>query len=71
MLLINCEINLVLNCSGKSIIASNTAVAKATTFTITDTKFYFPVVTLSTDNDATLLQQLKQGFKITINWSKY
>ena len=59
MSLINCEINLVLNCSAKCIIASNTAAAQATTFTITDTKFYFQVVTLSTDNDATLLQQLK------------
>ena len=59
MSLINCEINLVLNCSAKRVIASNTDVAQATTFTITDTKFYFPVVTLSTDSDATLLQQLK------------
>ena len=37
----------------------NTVAAQATTFTITDTKFYVPIATLSTDNDATLLQQLK------------
>ena len=59
MSLINCEINLVLNWSAKCIIPSNTVAAQATTFTITDTKFYVPVVTLSTDNDVTVLQQLK------------
>ena len=59
MSLINCEINLVLNWSAKCVIPSNTVAAQATTFTITDTKFYVPVATLSTDNDATLLQQLK------------
>ena len=37
---------------------------------ITDTKLYVPGVTLSTDN-AKLLQQLKSGFKRTINWNKY
>ena len=59
MSLINCEINLVLNWFAKCIKPSNTVAAQATTFTITDTKFYVPVVTLSTDNDVTVLQQLK------------
>ena len=40
-------------------------------FTITDTKLYVPVVTLSTQDNAKLLQQLKSGFKRTINWNKY
>ena len=40
---------------------------KATTFVITDTKLYVPVVTLSTQDNAKLLQQLKSGFKRTIN----
>ena len=44
---------------------------KATTFAIADTKLYFPVVTLSTQDNANLLQQLKSGFKRTINWNKY
>ena len=39
--------------------------------TITDTKLYVPVVTLSTQDNAKLLQQLKSGFKRTINWNKY
>ena len=40
-------------------------------FSITETKLYVPVVTLSTQGDAKLLQQLKSGFKATINWNKY
>ena len=35
------------------------------TIKITDTKFYFPVVTLSTENDKRLLEQLRTGFKRT------
>ena len=38
---------------------------------ITDTKLYVPVVTLSTQNNAKLLQQLKSGFKRTIYRNKY
>ena len=34
-------------------------------------KLYVPVVTLSTQDNATQLEQLKSGFKQTINWSKY
>ena len=40
-------------------------------FQITDTKLYVPVVTLSTENDKKLLEQLKSGFKRTIKWNKY
>ena len=32
---------------------------------------YVPVVTLSSEENAKLLEQLKSGFKITINWNKY
>ena len=41
---------------------------KTTTFPITETKLYFPVVTLSTQDNAKLL---KSGFKKTINWNIY
>ena len=41
------------------------------TFTITDTKRYIPVVTLSTQNNAKLLEQLKSGFKRASDWDKY
>ena len=40
-------------------------------FTITDTKLYFPDVTLSTQNNLKLLPKLKSGFERTINWNKY
>ena len=41
------------------------------TLTITDTKLYVPIVTLSTQDNAKLLSQLKSDFKTTINWNKY
>ena len=41
------------------------------TFTITETNRYAPVVTLSTQDNAKLLLQLKSGFKGTISWNKY
>ena len=41
------------------------------TFKVTDTKLYVPVVTLSTQDDNKLLEQLKTGFKKTIKWNKY
>ena len=37
---------------------------------ITGTKLYVRVVTLSKENDAKLLEQLKKGFKRTIKWNK-
>ena len=68
MPLINCEINLILTWSEDCVISSATG---ATKFKITDTKLYVPVATLSTHDNAKLLQQLKQGFKRTINCNKY
>ena len=68
MPLINCEINLILTWSGKCVLSNDT---KATTSAVTDTKLYAPVVTLSTQDNAKLLQPLKSGFKRTINWNKY
>ena len=44
---------------------------KKTRFTITDTKLYAPIVTLSTQDNAKPLQKLKSGFKRTIDWNKY
>ena len=40
-------------------------------FQITETKLYVPVVTVSNQNNAKLLSQLKSGFKRTISWNKY
>ena len=41
------------------------------TLTIIETNLYVPVVTLSTQDNAQLLPQLKSGFKRTISWNKY
>ena len=68
MSLINCEINLLLTWTEKCVLSNDT---KATTFSITNAKHYAPIVTLSTQDNAKLLQQLKSGFKRTINWNKY
>ena len=43
----------------------------AGTFAITDKKLYVPVVTLSTQENDKLIQQLKSDFKRTVNWKKY
>ena len=40
-------------------------------FQITDTRLYVPIVTLSTENNKKLLEQLKWGFKRTVKWNKY
>ena len=41
------------------------------TFQITNTKLYVQVVTLSTEDDNKLLEQLKSGLKRTLKWNKY
>ena len=86
MPLITCEINLILIWSENCVITckakidadpdAGTAVAavnntKNATFEIKDTKLYVPVVSLSTEDDNKLLEQLKTGFKRTIKWNKY
>ena len=86
MPLINYEINLILTWSTNCVLTSKTtrdenldahpAVAaidnpRGAAFKITDTKLYVPVVTLSTENDKTLLEQLRTGFKRIIKWNKY
>ena len=69
--LIICEVNLILIWSSNCVIVSNGEASQTATFSITDTKPYVPIVTLSTKENAKLLQQLKSGFKRVINWNKY
>ena len=66
MPLINGNVNLVLSWSPTCVISSATGEIK---FKITDTKLYVPVVTLSAQDNAELLQQLKSGLKRTIKWN--
>ena len=81
--LINCEVFLALSCSETCVITStekrlvraaqgsNPAVygdsPTNAVFKIKDCKLYVPVVTLFTENDNKPLEQLKTGFKKTIN----
>ena len=71
MPLINCEVELILTWSENCVIISTDVANQNPTFTITETNFYVPVVTLSTQDNAKLLPQLKSGFKRTISWNKY
>ena len=59
MPLINCEVNLILTWSGNCVIVYTNVANQGATFTITETKLYVPVVTLSTQDNAKLLTQLK------------
>ena len=69
--LINCEVNLILTWYANCVIISTNVANQNATFVTTDTKLYVPVVTLSIQDNAKLLQQLKSGFKRVINWNKY
>ena len=68
MLLINCEINLILTCLSICVMNNSTGAVR---FARTDTKPFVSVVTLSTKDNAKLYQQLKSGFKRTIDWNKF
>ena len=57
--------------SEKCFIVSGTATNQVPTLSIIDTKFYVPIITLSTQDNVDLLQQLKSGFKRAINWNKH
>ena len=71
MPLINCEVNLILTWPSTCVIVSTNIANQGAKFTITNTRLYVPIITLSTQENAKLLQQLKSGFKKVINWNKY
>ena len=71
MPLINCEVNLILTWSADCVIIYTDVANQISTFTITETNLYVPVVTLSTQDNGELLPQLKSGFKRSVSWSKY
>ena len=68
MRLINCEVSLFLTWSSTFVITNSTGEGR---FKINDTKIFVPAVTLSIQDNAKLLQQIKSGFRRTINWSIY
>ena len=77
MPLFNCEVSLILTCSTECVttilerrVITNTqrdTIPTNTTFQITDTKLYVPVVTLLTEKDKILLEQLKKDLKELLN----
>ena len=71
MPLISCEIELILTWSANCVIIYTDVNQQVPTFTITETSLYVPVVTLSTQDNAKLLPQLKSDFKRTITWDKH
>ena len=71
MSLINCEAELILDCSANCVIIYTDVNNQFPTFTITETNLYVPVVTLSTQENVILLPQLKSGFKRKISWNIY
>ena len=62
MSLINCDIELILTWSASCVIICTDVNNQIPTFTITETNLYVPVVTLSTQDNAKLLPQLKSSF---------
>ena len=68
MPLINCKSYLELNCTKDCVMSS---VAGATTFKITSTKMYVPIVILSTKDNVNLAKQLNKGFKRSVYWNEY
>ena len=85
MSLINCEVSLTLACSANCVLISNATrdavlgdnpiaginIPTSATFKIRDANLYVQVVTLSTQDDNKLLEELKTGCKRTIKWNKY
>ena len=67
MLLINSKTNTFLTWSAEFIMVTKTVVNQEPKSAITDTKLYVSNVTLSVQDNAKLLQQLKTDFRGTIN----
>ena len=66
MPLIKCEVNLILTWSENCVVVYADNANQNPRFEITETTLYVPVVTLSTQDNANSLQQLKSGFKMVL-----
>ena len=71
MPLSHCGVELILDWPANCVTIYTDIANKVLIFTITETNLYVPIVTLSTQDNAKLLPQLKSGFKRTISWNKY
>ena len=64
-------INLILTWSANCVIVYINVANKGAIFEIAEANIFVPVVTLSTQDNAKLLTQLKLCFKWEISWNKY
>ena len=67
MPLIYCKIHLKLNWSKNCVMST----ISDTTFKITNTKLYLPIVTLSSKDDVKLVKLLEEWFKRSVYWNEY
>ena len=65
--LIHCKFNIELNWSKDSVLST----IANTTFKITNTKLYLPIVTLSNKNNVKLVKLLEERFKRPVYWNEY
>ena len=68
MMLINCKVELSLTWDPICVLCN---LVGASTFTLTDTKHYVPLVTLSTEDNTKLPKLVSEGFKRPVYWNKY
>ena len=68
MPLINCKIKLNLTWKKKCVLSTDAGDA---VFIINDTKMYFPVVTLSREDNKDFIEQQNKGFQRSIYWNEY
>ena len=68
MPLINTKLNIQLNCTKHSVISDN---AGDSTFKITKTELYVPVVSLNPEDNNKLNQLLDTEFKRKVYWNEY
>ena len=78
MPLINCKTHLQLYWNNNCVMHGADTYAggdnfnnRETTFQITSTELYVPIVTLSTKNNVNLKKQLNGGFKKSVYWNEY
>ena len=64
MPLINCKVKLNLTWEKKCVLSTNAGNA---VFIINDTKLYFPIVTLSKEDNKDFIDQQNKGFQRSIN----
>ena len=68
MPLINCKVELSLKWDSNCVLSN---LVRNSTFTITDSKLYVPIVLLSTEDNAKLSELLTEGFKSPVYCNKY